>query len=504
MNILVRAACATLGVTVTGCTYIAFAESKREELPSGIGGWFRSLLVNEVSRDDGFVESEALRTPEPSPGRVLAWGGVFGRSPTPLDALGARVVRVAVAGDGLGAAIDADGRALIFAHAGAPWNATAVEDVALPMRATRVAWREAYDEAVFVDVCGDIHVTKVQRLPGPSTVKSADEDEYRGGDERRKREAEEGDVTIRMRKDQAGGTESAMVDVVQVGPVRRINLITRRRRRAEVREISCGRAHCLAISRDGAAFAWGGNNAHGELGLGDVGPPHAIVEKHSVHKDSKRTASASEDSADELALPGGAASVVEVACGGAHTLLLDARGRLYVAGSDGWAQLGRDARPWLVNAANRLSSSPTEATLLGELAGRAVAAGLNHSALLARDGTLFTCGFNQFGQLGHHNFATFAPPAPIADFALRVVHVVAGGNHTCVVTQTGTLRCAGANESGQLGTGSLQPSATWCKVRFNKRLIRPTFVHASSTATAVVIPVEHNHKNSGFKENSCW
>jgi len=39
-----------------------------------------------------------------------------------------------------------------------------------------------------------------------------------------------------------------------------------------IKEVVCGHSHCFAIAVNGTIFAWG-QNASGELGLGDIAPP---------------------------------------------------------------------------------------------------------------------------------------------------------------------------------------------------------------------------------------
>lgn len=436
--------------------------------------WWLHWLVNSGDQNYGTVTGSSgyrtddggLKAPELSPGKVLAWGGVFGRSPKVLEELGSRIMRVAVAANGLGAAIDADGRAVVFAHDVS--EGMAVQPVELPAPASLVAWLESKDEAVFVDTSGTAHVTTVQCAS--SNRKMHHEQLVLSG-------PAEIDNTHSLNQQ----SNSEVRNRVFTGPVRRVDLACHKGRgQPRVVDLSCGTAHCAAVAANGVAFAWGGDNSHGQLGTVLVSAPSTVDE-------------GMRDTATEMEVPDDSSGVVAVACGDAHTLLLANNGHLYATGADGWAQLGREAQPWLIDKSERLSILPREATLFGDLVGRSVAAGAKHSAFLVRDGTLFTCGFNQYGQLGHHNYTTFAPPSPVADVTLRAVEVSAAGNHTCVISDNGILRCIGANDSGQLGTGSLQPSATWRKIRFNKKSLRPSYVHTTSRATAVIIPADKWH-----------
>ena len=239
--------------------------------------------------------------------------------------------------------------------------------------------------------------------------------------------------------------------------------------RAKVERVACGTNHCVAITKAGEAISWGESNSHGQLGRGDVSSMDQ--EDASVPAPIK--------------LPSGV-KVKEAACGDRHTIFLDSSGTLYATGDDKWAQLGISAEPWLKSHEAK-SKHVRKCELLTDLAGCTIAGGGQHSVLLVRDGTVFSFGFNQWGQLGHHNYSSLAPPAPITDYKIRAVTVSAGENHTCLVKDTGEMLCIGANDRGQLGNGTLQPSMTWKKVRLGKKAIKPSFIHSNGRTCAAVI-----------------
>jgi alpha-tubulin suppressor-like RCC1 family protein len=65
---------------------------------------------------------------------------------------------------------------------------------------------------------------------------------------------------------------------------------------------------------------------------------------------------------------------------------------------------------------------------------------------------------------GHHNFNSFAPPNPVANWELKAVQIAAGRNHSCVVTKDGQIACLGEGVAGQLGIGPLQRRSVWRNV----------------------------------------
>lgn len=85
----------------------------------------------------------------------------------------------------------------------------------------------------------------------------------------------------------------------------------------------------------------------------------------------------------------------------------------------------------------------------------AVAAGGDHS-LAVRNGTLYTWGYNYFGQLGNGNQgnqATTSTPAAISSLSSGVTAVAAGSNHSLAL-QNGAVFSWGTNGYGQLGNGT--------------------------------------------------
>ena len=125
--------------------------------------------------------------------------------------------------------------------------------------------------------------------------------------------------------------------------------------------------------------AWG-LNTDGRLGVGDMNSP---VNWAKVVQ----------------GIPTGA-TVDGLSAGGTHSLIL-AGGKVYVAGSDRYGQLGQG----VVNGATKTSFTPVE---MPSSIFVAIAAGGNHSLVVTADGKVFACGDNFYGQL--------AQPATTASF----------------------------------------------------------------------------------------
>jgi len=151
-------------------------------------------------------------------------------------------------------------------------------------------------------------------------------------------------------------------------------------------------------------------------------------------------------------------TVIAVAAGDGHSIVLCADGTLAAWGANGNGQLGNG---------NTISSNvPVAVTQTGVLAGKtviAVAAGGQHSLALCSDGTLASWGSNTLGpplgggQLGNGSVSSSNVPISVIQSGVlankTIVSVAAGDGHSIVLCADGTLVAWGSNYFGQLGDG---------------------------------------------------
>ena len=147
-------------------------------------------------------------------------------------------------------------------------------------------------------------------------------------------------------------------------------------------------------------------------------------------------------------------------------------------------------------------------------AGRTIALGSFHSALVCRDGptearALFTAGRGFHGQLGQEDYkneathceVTLPPPdedfpgaGPAVTCEDEVVQVACGSSHTAAVTRSGALYTWGLASSGELGHGG------WTPIELNV----PRLVQALMDTTIVAVSCGANHTLAVGKCGGLW
>ncbi|TRY65949.1 hypothetical protein DNTS_012353, partial [Danionella cerebrum] len=141
----------------------------------------------------------------------------------------------------------------------------------------------------------------------------------------------------------------------------------------------------------------------------------------------------------------------EVACGSQHSLFLLHDGSVYTCGLNSSGQLGHEkggSRPELVGALDAQKIS-------------SVSCGRAHSLAVNEQGQVFTWGAGEGGQLGL-GMAEEAVRVPRLIKKLcehRISQVMCGNQHCLALSRDGQLFVWGENSSGQLGLGKSEPSS---------------------------------------------
>ena len=195
-------------------------------------------------------------------------------------------------------------------------------------------------------------------------------------------------------------------------------------------------SHSIALASDGTVYTWGFNQ-YGQLG------------------NNTTTNSRSPIAVQTAGTPLAGKTIVQIAAGADHSLALDSDGALYAWGSNAYGQLG--------NGTTTNSSVPIAVKIAGTpLAGKTIvqiAAGANHNMVLTSDGTVYAWGWNYHGQLGNNTktnsntiVAVQTIGTPLA--GKTIVQIAAGQGHSLALTDDGRVYTWGRNNTGQLGNNA--------------------------------------------------
>jgi alpha-tubulin suppressor-like RCC1 family protein len=151
----------------------------------------------------------------------------------------------------------------------------------------------------------------------------------------------------------------------------------------------------------------------------------------------------------------------QVTCGGYHTVAIKTDGTLWSWGASNSGQLGRVAlnvQYPVTTFAGGTNWADTATTDPAEL--YTLSAGNFYTAAIKTDGTLWTWGNNANGQLG--NFTITTRSTPVTTFAGGTTwkQVSSGNSHTAAVKTDGTLWTWGNNINGRLGVNDVTNRST--------------------------------------------
>ena len=228
--------------------------------------------------------------------------------------------------------------------------------------------------------------------------------------------------------------------------------------------VAAGASHSLGVCSDGTLASWGAN-ATGQLGNNSTTQSPVPVAVSSIGALAGKT-------------------VIAVAAGTSHSLVLSTDGTVNSWGANASGQLG--------NNSTTQSTVPVAVTAAGVLTGKtvvAIAAGDAHSIALCSDGTVAAWGANASGQLGNNSTTPSSVPVAVtitgALAGKTVVAIAAGGSHSLAVLSDGTVAAWGANTNGQLGNNSTTPSSVPVAVTI-------TGVLAGRTVTSLAAGLLHS------------
>ena len=268
-------------------------------------------------------------------------------------------------------------------------------------------------------------------------------------------------------------------------PIRAPRLQTRLMKEGVV-QASCGWRHTAFLLSSGEAYACG-DGAYGKLGSGDTAllpepsrvhfptPVHVMSvscgQHHTAFVGADRTVwtcglglygqLGHGDSLNEFTprcVEAARGKVVAAACGDLHTLLLYEDGRALSCGLGEGGRLGLPVPQG--EAAVGCVTSPCEVPLNAALkqveayrvAG--VSCGGAHSGLIYSEGSAYTFGRGEQGQLGHGATVSEPTPRKVTELqGVRLKRLSCGAQHSLFLSAQGGVWACGSGGSGRLGLG---------------------------------------------------
>ena len=205
----------------------------------------------------------------------------------------------------------------------------------------------------------------------------------------------------------------------------------------DVKQVACGSSHTFILKNDGSVWSCGANG-NGQLGL------NSTTQKTSF---TKVITNINND-------------VKQIACGEYHTFILKNDGSLWSCGYNGSGQLG------LGNTTTYKSFTKVTTNINNDV--KQVACGASYTFILKNDGSVWSCGYNKYGQLGLNdttNITSFTKV--ITNINNDVKQIACGEFHTFILKNNGSIWSCGYNGSGQLGLGNNTNKTSFTKVTTN-------------------------------------
>lgn len=149
---------------------------------------------------------------------------------------------------------------------------------------------------------------------------------------------------------------------------------------------------------------------------------------------------------------------VKIASGGGFCLALTDENIVWGIGQNKYNQLCK-ATFSQANQNDVFTSTPVYSSLTNIVD---IAAGTKHSLFLKSDGTVLSCGANNFGQLGIGTTQPSTTPMQVKENRAsqnlsNIVQISAGDNHSIFLKNNSNVLTCGFNGDGQLGMGRIQP-----------------------------------------------
>lgn len=263
--------------------------------------------------------------------------------------------------------------------------------------------------------------------------------------------------------------------------------------------------HTCAILDNGQVKCWG-KNRNGQLGIGDNAIPKKSVGNQAGEMASLGTVDL-----------GGTHTAKAIALGGQHTCAILDNDCIKCWGGNTKGQLGYGSA-----GADNLGDEPNEmGGNLGPVGGenfkvKAIAAGFQHTCTILNDDTIKCWGANGSGQLGLDDNTDRDDVKTLntsVNLGGKAKAIAAGGYHTCAILENSKVKCWGLNNHGQLGQGTRTTYNPDKSIATNENIgdeegemasLQYVDLGGNRTAKAIVAGVYHTCTLLDNGKMKCW
>lgn len=195
-------------------------------------------------------------------------------------------------------------------------------------------------------------------------------------------------------------------------------------------DVAAGYQHTLVLKSDGTVWATG-YNGYGQLGIGDTANTNSFVQVKGPNGEGYLT------------------DVVEIAANNSSSYALKSDGTVYSWGYNHYGQFG-------IGYGTGGNANPYPVKMQKIANAIQITAGENHVSILDADGSVWSLGYNGYGQFGLNNTTGYVLPQKMlnesgTEVLKGIKKIAAGLHHTLLLKEDGTVLSCGINNYGQLG-----------------------------------------------------
>ena len=210
--------------------------------------------------------------------------------------------------------------------------------------------------------------------------------------------------------------------------------------KVKISSISCGDYHSCALSESGVLYSWGGGGESynkGQCGHGNL-KDYDKPEKVDFFVKNK-------------------IKIKKVSCGGYHTIVISENNEyVFSFGKGIFGQLGYGIpentsvpKKVIFESKQNLKYEKNEKINIVD-----IKCGGEHSLFLSSNNNVYACGHGYLGQLGFGNDKNINKPLIVKSLTnKKIIEIAAGWSHSMVLSSEGNIYSTGCNKYGELGTG---------------------------------------------------